>query len=95
MKVKGTRSFMYFLVVMSLAALNWIQHFSVYTKEKTLNDNSTTTTAAAADNPPLVLLRGGGVQVAATNDTSGPWYPSEEWVHMLTAQLYSRSFVTN
>ena len=42
MKVKGTQSFMYFLVVMSLAALNWIQHLSVYTKEKTLNDNSRT-----------------------------------------------------
>ena len=40
MKVKGTQSFMYFLVVMSLAALNWIQHFSVYTKEYTLSDNS-------------------------------------------------------
>ena len=40
MKVKGTPSFMYFLVVMSLAALNWIQHFSVYTKEYTLSDNS-------------------------------------------------------
>mmetsp|Transcript_6421 Transcript_6421/g.9408 ORF Transcript_6421/g.9408 Transcript_6421/m.9408 type:complete len:132 (-) Transcript_6421:642-1037(-) len=43
MKVKGTQSFMYFLVVMSLAALNWIQHFSVYTKEEyTLSDNSRT-----------------------------------------------------
>ena len=52
---------------------------------------TTTTAAAAADNPPLVLLRGGGVQVAATNDTSGSWYPSEEWVHNCTQDLSSRT----
>ena len=60
------------------AGFVWAGACFVLLRRSTTATSTTATTTTAADNPPLVLLRGGGVQVAVTNDTSGPWYPSEE-----------------
>jgi hypothetical protein len=65
MGLSRQQSFMYFLVVMSFAALNWIQNFSVYTNEYTLSNNSRT-----KRNLDIMHQEQGKDQPAATNSSA-------------------------